>query len=135
MDKTTRAHLKSVGARTLIVVGDILLSGFLMWETWVLIQKYKSVKDSLAGSILAVNPEAFAEQLKSQLPDNYVWIMVIGGLVVTLSLLLGMFLTRGTLNKIVTRINAIWIIAWLLIGLYLVFVTVALIIAFRGLLG
>ena len=106
-----------------------------MWETWVLIQKYKSVKDSLAGSILAVNPEAFAEQLKSQLPDNYVWIMVIGGLVVTLSLLLGMFLTRGTLNKIVTRINAIWIIAWLLIGLYLVFVTVALIIAFRGLLG
>lgn len=135
MEKTTKLSKRSIGVRTLIVVGDILLSGFLIWETWALISQSTSIRESLSGSILAGNEAEFIAKLESQLPSIFIWILVVGGLVVTLSLILGILLTKDNLNKIIARINVIWLLAWTIIGIYWVLILVSLIISIREMFG
>lgn len=135
MEKTTKLSKRSIGVRTLIVVGDILLSGFLIWETWALISQSTSIRESLSGSILAGNEAEFIAKLESQLPSIFIWILVVGGLVVTFSLILGILLTKNRLNKIVTRVNAVWLLAWLTLGIYWIVVFVSLLARLRDMFG
>jgi hypothetical protein len=135
MDKTNKSLIKSVGVRAIIVVGDILLGGFLSWETWVLVQKYNSIKEALAGDLLSDNVADFIAKLESQLPSTSIWIVVVGGLAITLALILGIFLTKDRLNQLMTRINAVWLLAWAIFGIYWVFVLISLLSSFREMFG
>ena len=135
MDETPRLKKRSVGVRALIVVGDIVLSAFLVWEIIALRAQFISIQNALSGNILSDNREEFITNLQSQLPSAQIWIMAIGGLVITVALMLGVFLCRDHLNKVVTRINAVWLVAWLALGVYWIFIFVALLNAFKAMFG
>ena len=135
MEKTTKISKRSVGVRTLIVVGDILLGGLLSLELRALIFQHRSVQESLAGNILSGNEAEFIAKLESQLPSTYMWVLAVGGLIITIALIIGVFWAKDNLNKIITRINAVWLLAWLVLGIYWISIFIYLLMRVREMFG
>lgn len=95
-----------------ILVGDFLLLGLLGFNL-VQLFRIKTKTDAILGSdILSVNPIEFISKITASGVSWWVWLINVGGLVITAILIVLLFVPKFRIRKLAI-INSIWLGAWL----------------------